>query len=64
MLSFLSFSLQKKKEEGKETVPFLLYLLTGAREEYTADAFILLHLKEVQGGFRERIHKKKDCVEK
>lgn len=66
-LSFLSFHLQKEKQEGKEIVPFLLYLLTRTREEYTADAYTLLHLKEIQAGFRERIHqkkKKKDCIEK
>lgn len=57
--SFLSFSLQKKKQEGKEILPFLLYLLMSAREECTADAYILLHLKEIQAGFRERIHEKK-----
>lgn len=60
-LSFL-FSLQKKKKEGKEIVPFLLYLLTRTREEYTADAYILLHMKEIQAGFRERVHKKRTAL--
>lgn len=40
-------------------IPFLLYLLTRTREECKADAYILYHLKEIQAGFRERIHKKR-----
>lgn len=63
-LSFLSFSLQKKKQEEKEVVPFLLYLLTRDKEEYTADAYILLHLEEIQASFREKDTQKKDCIEK